>query len=696
MSEPVTKKQKVVTQYDQLAAVTKIVADTGEIAQIKKFAPTDATTNPSLIYKASSAPEHQDLVANAIAYGKALEGVTDDERVAKTMDMLSVNFGVEILTLVKGYVSTEVDARLSFDTEATLERARNIIALYENAGVDKSRILIKIASTWEGIKACEVLQKEGISCNMTLLFALPQAAACAEAGATLISPFVGRIMDYYKKKTGKTYTDAAEDPGCISVSEIYGYYKKHGYGTIVMGASFRSKDEVLQLAGCDRLTIAPKFLEELQGSTDNVVQHLEASASAAACTLDKLPPSESAFRLAMNDDPMATSKLAEGIRGFSADLVKLEATVRDRLGVAPVPSPIAPAPAGSAAAANGDSGNGAGGAATNGHGGDDETEFDQLAGMTTIVADSGEIEAIRKYKPTDATTNPSLIYAAAQMPEYQSFVDDAVQHAVGLDAGSEKERVEAAMDKLSVNFGLEILKIVPGYVSTEVDARLSYDTDATVAKARSIVGLYKDAGVDKSRVLIKIASTWEGIKACEVLQKEGISCNMTLLFSLAQAVACAEAGATLISPFVGRITDWYKADTGRSEYSPEEDPGCQSVSEIYGYYKKHGHDTIVMGASFRNKGQILQLAGCDRLTIAPKFLEELKSGTETVERVLEPEKASKAYSGGRYPADLKTFRLKLNENAMATEKLAEGIASFSQAIVKVEKIITQKVKEASS
>ncbi|CAM9743544.1 unnamed protein product, partial [Hapterophycus canaliculatus] len=365
-----------------------------------------------------------------------------------------------------------------------------------------------------------------------------------------------------------------------------------------------------------------------------------------------LPPSESAFRLSMNDDPMATSKLAEGIRGFSADLVKLEATVRDRLGVAPVPSPIESALAGSTATTNGDSGNGDVTANGNGGGGGDETEFDQLAGMTTIVADSGEIEAIRKYKPTDATTNPSLIYAAAQMPEYQSFVDDAVRHAVGLD-GSEKERVEAAMDKLSVNFGLEILKIVPGYVSTEVDARLSYDTEATVAKAHSIVGLYKDAGVDKSRVLIKIASTWEGIKACEILQKEGISCNMTLLFSLAQAVACAEAGATLISPFVGRITDWYKADTGRSDYSPEEDPGCKSVSEIYGYYKKHGHDTIVMGASFRNKGQILQLAGCDRLTIAPKFLEELKTGTKTVERVLEPEKTAKAYSGGRYPADLK-------------------------------------------
>ncbi|CAN0306091.1 unnamed protein product [Ectocarpus sp. 6 AP-2014] len=693
MAEPTTKKQKVLTQYEQLAEVTKIVADTGEIAQIKKFAPTDATTNPSLLYKASSAPEHQDLVNDALAYGKALKGVTDDERVAKTMDKLSVNFGVEILTLVKGYVSTEVDARLSFDTEATLARARNIISLYEAAGVDKSRILIKIASTWEGIKACEVLQKEGITCNMTLLFALPQAAACAEAGATLISPFVGRILDYHKKKTGNSYPDASQDPGCISVSEIYGYYKKHGYGTIVMGASFRSKDEVLQLAGCDRLTIAPKFLAELQESNGEVVQHLEASASAAACTLDKLPSSESAFRLAMNDDPMATSKLAEGIRGFSADLVKLEATVRDRLGVTPSPTPgpaWAPPAAAAAAAANGDG-------VTNGNGGGGvKTEFDQLAEVTTIVADSGEIEAIRKYKPTDATTNPSLIYAAAQMPAYQGFVDDAVKHALGLQ-GSPKERVEAAMDKLSVNFGLEILKIVPGYVSTEVDARLSYDTEATVAKGRSIVALYKAAGIDKSRVLIKIASTWEGIRACEILQKEGISCNMTLLFCMAQqAVACAEAGATLISPFVGRITDWYKADTGRSGYAAEEDPGCLSVSEIFGYYKKHGHGTIVMGASFRNKGQILQLAGCDRLTIAPKFLEELKSGTEKVERKLEPETASKAYSGGRYPADLKSFRLKLNEDAMATEKLAEGIASFSQAIVKVEKIITDKIAAAST
>eukprot|EP00903_Cladosiphon_okamuranus_P008804 g8432.t1 len=692
MAEPTSKKQRVLTQYEKLAAVTTIVADTGEIAQIKKFQPTDATTNPSLIYKAASAPEHQDLVNDALAYGKALEGVTDDERVAKTMDKLSVNFGVEILTLVKGYVSTEVDARLSFDTEATLERARNIIALYEAAGVDKSRILIKIASTWEGIKACEILQKEGISCNLTLLFSLPQAAACAEAGATLISPFVGRIMDYYKKKTGNTYPDAATDPGCISVSEIYGYYKKHGYDTIVMGASFRSKGEVLQLAGCDRLTIAPKFLDELQSSNEDVVQHLEAKESAAKCTLDKLDPSESAFRRAMNDNAMATSKLAEGIRGFSADLVKLEATVRERLGVSPPPTP---APTSAPAATNGDSG------VTNGHsnggggGGGDQSEFDQLAAITTIVADTGEIEAIRKYKPTDATTNPSLIYAAAQMPAYQGFVDDAVEHALGIQ-GSQQEQVEVAMDKLSVNFGLEILKTVPGYVSTEVDARLSYDTEATVAKGRSIVGLYKAAGIDKARVLIKIASTWEGIKACEILQKEGISCNMTLLFCMAQAVACAEAGATLISPFVGRITDWYKAETGRSGYSPEEDPGCLSVSEIYGYYKKHGHKTIVMGASFRNKGQILQLAGCDRLTIAPKFLEELKSGTQKVEQKLEPESASKAYIGGRYPADLKSFRLKLNENAMATEKLAEGIASFSEAIVKVEKIISDKIKAASS
>ncbi|CAM9658130.1 unnamed protein product [Ectocarpus fasciculatus] len=521
MAGPTTKKQKVLTQYEQLAEVTKIVADTGEIAQIKKFAPTDATTNPSLLYKASSAPEHQDLVNDALAYGKALKDVTEDERVAMTMDKLSVNFGVEILTLVKGYVSTEVDARLSFDTEATLARARNIISLYEAAGVDKSRILIKIASTWEGIKACEVLQKEGITCNMTLLFALPQArtrnaccnsplpppppppppfkakdgirdwrgtgaAACAEAGATLISPFVGRILDYHKKKTGNSYSDASQDPGCISVSEIYGYYKKHGYGTIVMGASFRSKEEVLQLAGCDRLTIAPKFLAELQESKDEVVQHLEASTSAAACTLDKLPSSESAFRLAMNDDPMATSKLAEGIRGFSADLVKLEATVRDRLGVAPSPTP-GPAWAPAAAAANGDG-------VTNGvGGGGGKTQFDQLAEFTTIVADSGEIEAIRKYKPTDATTNPSLIYAAAQMPAYQGFVDDAVKHALGLP-GSQQDRVEAAMDKLSVNFGLEILKIVPGYVSTEVDARLSYDTEATIAKGRSIVALYKAAG----------------------------------------------------------------------------------------------------------------------------------------------------------------------------------------------------------
>lgn len=699
--EPASKKQRVPTQYEQLAALTTIVADTGEIAQIKKYAPTDATTNPSLLYKASGAPEHQDLVDDAITYGQGLEGISDEERVAMTMDKLSVNFGVEILKLVKGYVSTEVDARLSFDTEGTLKRAYNIISLYEAAGVDKNRILIKIASTWEGIQACKVLQADGIRCNMTLLFALPQAAACAEAGATLISPFVGRILDFYKKKTGKTYT-AAEDPGCLSVAEIYGYYKKHGYGTIVMGASFRSKHEVLELAGCDRLTIAPKFLEELQNSTEAVVQKLDPSSAAAACTIEKLDKSESTFRLKMCGDAMATSKLAEGIRGFSADIVKLEATVRERLGVIPAPSPVVAATASSSSSSsptNGSIATATNGSATNGSGsgssvGQQTTEFDQLAGMTTIVADSGEIEAIRKFKPTDATTNPSLIYAAAKMPEYSALVDNAVEHGLALEGAPDSERLEAAMDKLSVNFGLEIVQIVPGYVSTEVDARLSYDTEATVAKARSLIGLYKAAGVDKSRVLIKIASTWEGIRACEILQKEGVTCNMTLLFSLPQAVACAEAGATLISPFVGRITDWYKVHTGQSGYAAAEDPGCLSVTDIYGYYKTYGYGTIVMGASFRNKEQILQLAGCDRLTIAPKFLEELKAGTGTVKKMLSPETASASYLGGRFPADMKSYRLSVNNNAMATEKLAEGIASFSAAIVKVEEIISAKLQAA--
>ncbi|CAN0219172.1 unnamed protein product, partial [Discosporangium mesarthrocarpum] len=400
---------------------------------------------------------------------------------------------------------------------------------------------------------------------------------------------------------------------------------------------------------------------------------LSLSLSLSLClSLVQLSLDESAFRLMMNDDSMATSKLAEGIRGFSADIVKLEEIICQKLSAA------SPTPASAPA--------------TNGLGGGNN-QMAQMARMTTLVADTGEIEAIKRFQPTDATTNPSLIYKASQMLEYRLLVEDAIAYGCGLGT-LEEERVSSAMDKLSVNFGLEIVRVVPGYVSTEVDARLSYDTAATVAKARKIISLYQSAGVDKSRILIKIASTWEGIRACEILQKEGITCNMTLLFSLVQATACAEAGATLISPFVGRILDWYKKATGRDSYPAEEDPGVVSVKQIYGYYKRYGYSTIVMGASFRNKGEILELAGVDRLTIAPKLLEELKNSTGGVKRVLEPAQAAATYAGPKVPVDVGSFRLAFNEDAMATEKLAEGIKGFSADIVKVEKVVRERIRQA--
>jgi transaldolase len=252
--------------------------------------------------------------------------------------------------------------------------------------------------------------------------------------------------------------------------------------------------------------------------------------------------------------------------------------------------------------------------------------LDQLKSMTTVVSDTGDINAIKQYKPTDATTNPSLIATAAGMPEYQSIVDDVLQNArkASGGSGSDKDVAAAAFKTLAVAFGRKILEIVPGRVSTEVDARLSYDTEGSLAAARDIIGQYKEAGIGRERVLIKLASTWEGIKAAEILEKEGIHCNMTLLFGIHQAVACAEAKVTLISPFVGRILDWYKKDTGK-DYKGADDPGVQSVTEIYHYYKKFGYKTVVMGASFRNTGEIIELAGCDLLTIAPKLLEELQT-----------------------------------------------------------------------
>lgn len=314
-----------------------------------------------------------------------------------------------------------------------------------------------------------------------------------------------------------------------------------------------------------------------------------------------------------------------------------------------------------------------------------ENQFDKLNSLTTIVADTGDIEAIRKFTPQDATTNPSLIYKAATMPAYANLVEEAITYGKG--------DVDTIMDKLAVNFGIEITKIVPGYVSTEVDARLSFDTEATITKARKLIAMYKEAGVDKSRILIKIAATWEGIKAAEIIEKEdGITCNLTLIFSKAQAIACAEAGITLISPFVGRIMDWYKKSEGVDGYAPADDPGVKSVSAIYNYYKKHGYKTIVMGASFRNVGEITELAGCDRLTIAPTLLEQLTDNKDA-DAVVQKLDATKAADMDIEKLDMneKTFRWMMNEEAMSTEKLAEGIRNFAIDIVKLEDIIKAKV-----
>lgn len=311
-------------------------------------------------------------------------------------------------------------------------------------------------------------------------------------------------------------------------------------------------------------------------------------------------------------------------------------------------------------------------------------QFEQLKALTTIVADTGDIEAIRKFEPQDATTNPSLIYKAASMTAYEYLIDDAIKYGKG--------DLSTVMDKLAVNFGIEITKIVPGYVSTEVDARLSYDTKATIAKARKIIKLYREAGIHKSRILIKIAATWEGIKAAQVLEKEGIACNLTLIFSIAQAIACAEAGCTLISPFVGRIMDWYKKNDGVDGYEPSDDPGVKSVTAIFNYYKKYGYKTIVMGASFRNVGEILGLAGCDRLTISPKLLEELTNNTETVEQKLDATQSANL-DIEKIEMEEKSFRWMMNEDAMATEKLAQGIRNFAIDIEKLEDIVKEKMPE---
>ncbi|KAG0172212.1 Transaldolase [Apophysomyces sp. BC1034] len=317
--------------------------------------------------------------------------------------------------------------------------------------------------------------------------------------------------------------------------------------------------------------------------------------------------------------------------------------------------------------------------------------LDQIKQFTTIVADSGDFETIAQYKPQDATTNPSLILAAAQKPQYAALIEDAIAYAKEKSSSAD-EQLELATDKLLVNFGKEILKIVPGRVSTEVDARLSFDKDATIAKALRLIELYEDAGVSKERILIKIASTWEGIQAAHILEKEhGIHCNLTLLFGFPQAVACAEAGVTLISPFVGRILDWYKKSTGRT-YESFEDPGVVSVSRIYNYYKQYDYKTIVMGASFRNTGEIEELAGCDYLTISPALLAELQKDTKTLERKLSVDSAYDVkMMKVSYFEDEKAFRWDMNQDPMATEKLSEGIRNFAVDGVKLENLLKEKL-----
>jgi len=315
------------------------------------------------------------------------------------------------------------------------------------------------------------------------------------------------------------------------------------------------------------------------------------------------------------------------------------------------------------------------------------TQLDSLRSMTVVVADTGDIDAIKKYQPQDATTNPSLILSASALPQYEPLIDEAVAYAKAQSADKTQQLIDAE-DKLAVNIGLEILKIVPGRISTEVDARLSYDTQATVEKARKLIALYNAAGISNDRILIKIASTWQGIRAAEILEKEGINCNLTLLFSEAQARACAEAGVYLISPFVGRILDWYKANTDKKEYAPTEDPGVISVTKIYNYYKEYGYKTVVMGASFRNVGEIIELAGCDRLTIAPALLKELQENSTALVRKLGYKGEVKAKP---QPLTEAEFYWQHNSDAMAVEKLAEGIRKFAVDQEKLEAMLSAKL-----
>ena len=315
------------------------------------------------------------------------------------------------------------------------------------------------------------------------------------------------------------------------------------------------------------------------------------------------------------------------------------------------------------------------------------TQLDSLRSMTVVVADTGDIDAIKKYRPQDATTNPSLILSASALPQYAPLIDEAITYAKAQSADKAQQLIDAE-DKLAVNIGLEILKIVPGRISTEVDARLSYDTQATVEKARKLIALYNAAGISNDRILIKIASTWQGIRAAEILEKEGINCNLTLLFSEAQARACAEAGVYLISPFVGRILDWYKANTDKKEYAPAEDPGVISVTKIYNYYKEYGYKTVVMGASFRNVGEIIELAGCDRLTIAPALLKELQENSTALVRKLDYKGEVKAKP---QPLTEAEFYWQHNSDAMAVEKLAEGVRKFAVDQEKLEAMLSAKL-----
>ncbi|WEM45010.1 transaldolase (plasmid) [Photobacterium sp. DA100] len=314
------------------------------------------------------------------------------------------------------------------------------------------------------------------------------------------------------------------------------------------------------------------------------------------------------------------------------------------------------------------------------------TKLEQLRALTTVVADTGDIEAISKYKPEDATTNPSLILKAAQIAEYAPLIEQAIAYAKA-QSDNKEQQIQDTCDMLAVNIGKEILNVVPGRISTEVDARLSYDTEGSIAKARQLIKMYNDAGIPNDRILIKLASTWEGIRAAEVLEKEGINCNLTLLFSFAQARACAEAGVYLISPFVGRIMDWYKAKEGR-DFEAAEDPGVLSVSKIYTYYKEHDYNTVVMGASFRNTGEILELAGCDRLTISPQLLQELEEAQGEVVQKLTPATEIKERPAAMTHAE---FLWEHNQDAMAVEKLAEGIRNFAIDQGKLEAMIAERL-----